>query len=256
MRVLIVDDESTARERLKVLLSQIDARYELAGTVGDSSEAVACCQTQPIDLVLLDAEMPGMNGLDVSRHLAALDRPPAIILMTDDPVPVNGIGGRIIGRLGKPIQREQLGTLLGWFAQADRRDRTNTPIPGTPVSPVNRPFEIKANYRNRLYKVLVDDVIYLRADQKYVTVRHPKGELLVDLSLRFFEGAFPDLFLRIHRNALVARSRFSGLQRRPDGSVEARMDGCEDALVVSRRHLTRIRRWLQQTKPRESAKRA
>lgn len=91
------------------------------------------------------------------------------------------------------------------------------------------------------------DVIYLRADQKYVSVRHLNGILLVDRSLCAFERDFPDLLLRIHRNALVARSRLCGLDKQADGSTLARLLDCDDTPIVSRRHLGEVRRWLRQT---------
>lgn len=109
------------------------------------------------------------------------------------------------------------------------------------------PPEICAYYRGRPQRVLLTDVIYLRADQKYVSVHHPDGMLLVDQSLRTFEQAFPELLVRIHRNALVARSRLRGLERQPDGSTRARLLDCDDTLVVSRRYLREVRRWLRET---------
>ncbi len=97
--------------------------------------------------------------------------------------------------------------------------------------------------------VPVRDVIYLQADQKYVTVRHLGGELLVDESLRTFEQDFADLFLRIHRNALVARARLLGLEKTSHGTFQARLNGCDERLPVSRRHLADLRRWLREGEP-------
>lgn len=117
---------------------------------------------------------------------------------------------------------------------------------GFDLSPRMQDLEIRAYYRGRHHRILLTDVIYLRADQKYVGVRHPNGLLLVDHSLRAFERKFPDLLLRIHRNALVARSRLRGLERQPDGSTLALLLNCDDTLVVSRRHLSRVRRLLHE----------
>ncbi|EXJ16711.1 alginate biosynthesis regulator [Imhoffiella purpurea] len=105
---------------------------------------------------------------------------------------------------------------------------------------------ISAQYRGRVRSVDLSDVIYLRADHKYVTVKHLGGELLIDESLRSLEQEFPDLFVRIHRNALVARNRFLGLEKHSDGTTWARLHDCPDRLQVSRRHLAQIRRWLGQ----------
>jgi two-component system response regulator AlgR len=93
--------------------------------------------------------------------------------------------------------------------------------------------------------VPVEDILYLRAEQKYVTVRHPKGRLLVDESLKSLEEEFPDLFLRIHRNALVARRHLTGLDKDLEGACLACLRGCDERLPVSRRHLPDVRRWLR-----------
>ncbi|NVZ11097.1 LytTR family transcriptional regulator [Allochromatium humboldtianum] len=109
-----------------------------------------------------------------------------------------------------------------------------------------RDLEIRAYYRGRHQRVSLTDVIYLRADQKYVCVHHLNGVLLVDSSLCAFEHEFPDLLLRIHRNALVARSRLVGLEKQPDGSTRALLTDCDDRPVVSRRHLRDVRGWLRE----------
>ena len=85
----------------------------------------------------------------------------------------------------------------------------------------------------------------LLADQKYVTVRHEGGDLLVDEALKALEDEFPDVFMRIHRNALVARSRLCGLEKGPDGTTLVHLRGCDERLAVSRRHLSDVRRWLR-----------
>ncbi|MTW21358.1 LytTR family DNA-binding domain-containing protein [Allochromatium palmeri] len=111
-----------------------------------------------------------------------------------------------------------------------------------------RNLEVRAYYRGQQQTISLTDVIYLRADQKYVSVRHLDGVLLVDRSLRAFELDFPDLLLRIHRNTLVARSRLCGLDKQPDGSTLALLTGCADRPVVSRRHLSDVRCWLRETR--------
>lgn len=122
------------------------------------------------------------------------------------------------------------------------RTRTRRQIPTDPYP--GRRRQVSATYRGEIRAVPLRDVIYLLADQKYVTVRHPGGELLADESLRFFERTFADLFLRIHRNALVARDRLLGLETTEGGVVLAQLRDCDTRLPISRRHLARIRRWL------------
>ncbi|WP_162008623.1 LytTR family DNA-binding domain-containing protein [Thermochromatium tepidum] len=107
-------------------------------------------------------------------------------------------------------------------------------------------LEIRAYYRGQQRRISLADVIYLSADQKYVCVHHRDGVLLVDHSLCAFEHDFPELLLRIHRNALVMRARLIGVERQPDGSTRALLSGCDDRPIVSRRHLRAVRDWLRQ----------
>lgn len=249
MRILVVDDESPTRENLRRLLAETDGDYELAGEAADGWEAIACCRSQPIDLVILDTQMPGMNGQEAARYLAALEQPPTIVLMASDVQdnPPSGDRG-VAGCLAKPIQRDRLKEMLNL---ARRLRLLSEPKEGSlPTSrPPERRHKISAQYRGKVQSVAVADVIYLRADHKYVTVRHLSGELLVDESLRSFEDEFPDLFMRIHRNTLVARSRLLGLEKGQDGSTQARLSECSEQLPVSRRHLAMIRRWLNTRTP-------
>jgi two-component system response regulator AlgR len=101
--------------------------------------------------------------------------------------------------------------------------------------------------------VPIDDVLYLLAEQKYVTVRHSAGRMLIDESLKALEQEFPDRFMRIHRNALVATRQLVGLEKGADGASLAVLSGCEERLPVSRRHLPEIRRF---SAPRLSRTRA
>ena len=111
------------------------------------------------------------------------------------------------------------------------------------LHPSRRHF-LSAYYRGGLQTVAIENIHYLRAEHKYVTVRHTGGEILVDESLKSLEEEFPDLFVRIHRNALVARSGLSGLSKASDGGVEVRLRDCTEHLPVSRSHLASIRRLL------------
>ncbi len=246
MKILVVDDESRTRECLRRLLAETDGDYELAGEAADARQAIACCRTQPIDLVLLDTQMPGMNGLEAARQLALLERPPTIILMSSEASSSpSQTQRRVAGHLFKPVRPEGLREALRLARALNQFGDAGT-VPSVVAHPrAEQRQEISAWYRGGARTVAVRDIIYLRADQKYVNVRHLGGELLVDESLRSFESEFPDLFLRIHRNALVARPRLSGIEKLPDGTTQARLRDCGDRLPVSRRHLAAIRRWLR-----------
>lgn len=242
MRILVVDDDASARDRLRHLLAEFDGDHELAGEAADGWEAISCCRSQSIDLVLLDTWMPGMSGTEVARRLAQLDAPPAVILMA-----VDELSTFKAGCLSKPVQRERLEEELARI----NRHLNQAAVPRVGVEVQVAPYpgrrrQISARYRGRMCAVPVRDIFFLRADQKYVAVRHPGGELLVDESLRTLEQEFGDLFVRIHRNALVARARLIGLEKTGQGRFQARLRDCDERLPVSRRHVAEIRRRLRE----------
>jgi two-component system response regulator AlgR len=244
MKILVVDDEAPARQRLIRLLNEIEGDYEVAGEAADGIEAVERCGTQPVDVVLLDVQMPGMTGLEAAKALADLDPPPAVILVTAyEQYALEAFEHKVEDYLVKPVRRERLQAALERVLVPTRPQRTA--LAGQPVIPSGRRRTISAHYRGGLQTVPIENIVYLQADNKYVTVRHTGGEILIDESLKSLEDEFPDLFLRIHRNALVAKSRLFGLEKGNDGGSEVRLHGCDERLPVSRRHLAEIRRWLR-----------
>jgi two-component system response regulator AlgR len=245
LRILIADDEAPARERLRRLLTELGYEQEIAGEAADGEEALAACAAGEIDLVLLDIRMPGMDGLQTAGRLAMLDPPPAVILVTAyGEYALRAFEHRVADYLVKPVRRERLQEALRRVQVPSRPQRVTL---GAPLaSDPNRRRHFTAHYRGGLRTVPIEDVIYLQADQKYVTVRHRGGSILVDESLKALEDELGDLFVRIHRNALVARSYLLGLEKAADGSSLARLRGCDERLAISRRHLTDVRRWLRQ----------
>lgn len=244
MKILVVDDESPARQRLIRLLSEIDGNYEVAGEASDGIEALDLCKTRPVDLVLLDVQMPGLNGLDTARELARLEPPPAVILVTAfEQYALAAFEHRVDDYLVKPVRRERLREAIERARVPTRPQRAA--MGARDDGHAGRRLSLSAHYRGGLQTVPIEDVIYLQAEHKYVTVRHVGGELLVDESLKSLEDEFPELFLRIHRNALVARSRLTGLEKTNDGGTEVKLRDCPERLPVSRRHLADIRRWLR-----------
>ena len=247
MNILVVDDEAQARERLRRLLADTEGRYTLAGEATDGLQAIEICRTQPIDLVLLDVQIPGMNGLDAARALAALDPAPAVVLVTAfEHEALAALGNQLAGYLVKPVCPKRLRETLTRLQNPTRARRVEpaTPCDRDPPRAAHR-RQISAHYRGGLRTVQIQDVIYLRAEHKYVTVRHVDGELLIDESLRALEQELAQLFLRIHRNALVARDRVVGLEKRSDGGSFIKLCDCAEQLTVSRRHLPEVRRWMR-----------
>jgi two-component system response regulator AlgR len=242
MKILIVDDEAPARERLRALLEELDLPCEVTAEASSGIEALACCQSRDIDLVLLDIRMPGMSGLEVAAELGNWDTPPAIIFTTAyNEYALDAFDQHAVDYLLKPIRRERLERAL-------QRSSVLTRPQLSALEELSSPGEdfISANYRGGVQRIPLDDVIYFHADQKYVTVRYRDGELLLEESLKSLEERFASRVLRIHRNALVSKHRLTGLVKSPDGRAMASLRGADEQLEISRRHLSEVRRWLKQ----------
>jgi two-component system response regulator AlgR len=244
MRILIVDDEAPARARLHRLVEELDGEYEVVGEAVDGESAVSACINEDADVVLLDVQMPGASGLEVAERLAELEPPPAVILVTaHTEYALDAFERKVSDYLVKPVRRERLTDALQRVKVTTRPQREAAS--GTAAPTANRRRHLSAHYRGGVQTVPMEDIIFLLAEQKYVTVRHTSGTMLVDESLKALEHEFPDLFTRIHRNALVSTERLIGLEKGTDGSSLAVLNGCEERLAVSRRHLPDVRRFLR-----------
>lgn len=242
MKVLLVDDEAPARERLRRLIEELDDGHEVVGEAGNGEDAVSAARELDADLVLLDIKMPGMGGLEAAAALAELDPPPAVVLVTAySEYALDAFEHQVADYLVKPVRRDRLRAALKRLPLTTRPQRA--PGPDEEAGDLRR--QLSAQYRGGVQTVPIDDVLYLLAEQKYVTVRHPAGRMLIDESLKSLEQEFPDRFLRIHRNALVATRQLVGLEKGADGASLAVLSGCEERLPVSRRHLPEIRRFLR-----------
>jgi two-component system response regulator AlgR len=219
----------------------------VAGEASDGSRALELCRSQQIDVVLMDVQTSGMDGLEVARELAVLEPPPAVILVTArKDCALAAYEHRVTDYLVKPVRRERLMEALK-RVQTPTRPQCAVLAEQTEHAELDgRRRQISAHYRGGVRSVRIEDILFLRAEHKYVTVRHHDGELLIDDSLRTLEQEFPDLFLRVHRNALVARNRIAGLDKRADGGVILSLHDCEETLAVSRRHLPEVRRCLRE----------
>jgi two-component system, LytTR family, response regulator AlgR len=229
LKVLIVDDEPPARERLRGLLAEI-GELEVIGDAATGAEALASAHDLAPDVVLLDVRMPGMSGLEVARHLHVLDEPPAVIFTTAyDQYAVEAFEANAVGYLLKPVRKEQLSAALGRAGRLTRAQLQTLAAAGT------RRSHIAARRRDGLRLIPVEEVQYFLADQKYTSVRHLGGEDLIEDSLRLLEGEFGAAFVRIHRNALVGVKYLERIERTAEGQYVVRLRGCEAPLQVSRR---------------------
>ncbi|MCB1751915.1 MAG: response regulator transcription factor [Gammaproteobacteria bacterium] len=241
MNILIVDDESPARDRLRGLIEEMGAPYAVAGEAANGVQALQLCCRLDVDLVLMDIRMPEMDGIEAAAKLAALELPPAVIFVTAfEEHALEAFQGNAVDYLLKPIRRQRLEHSLMRAAVPTRAQlRSLRQQPEIPT-------HICTNYRGGIKRIAIHDVILLRADQKYVTAISCDGEALLEESLRSLEERFKDVFFRIHRNALVARARLIGVVKQSDGRCLAKLADSHEQPEISRRHLPRIRRWLRQ----------
>ncbi|MBK5967628.1 MULTISPECIES: LytR/AlgR family response regulator transcription factor [Thiorhodovibrio] len=244
MKILIVDDEAHARERLRRLIGELDGDYQLVAEADNGADALRRCVETNADLVLLDIRMPGIDGLSAAEQLARLNPPPAVILITAYPeYALEAFEHQVANYLVKPVRGERLREALERL-HVVTRPQQQPPEDGSTPSASPRRY-LSAQYRGGVQTVAVEDILFLQAEQKYVTVHHGSGKLLIDESLKTLEQEFPGRFLRIHRSTLVCARRLIGLDKSPDGGILAVLDGSDQRLPVSRRHLPNVRRFLR-----------
>ncbi|WP_420467564.1 LytR/AlgR family response regulator transcription factor [Panacagrimonas sp.] len=244
MRVVIVDDEALARERLKRLLQEFPG-YEIVGEAADGESALDLIDNEEPDLVLLDIRMGGVDGLHVARSLAEYDPPPAVIFTTAySEHALSAFDAKASGYLLKPIRLEKLKEAL----QNARRPTRAQKSKGAGQSGDARPKRefVTATTREGLIRVPAEEIVYFLADQKYTTVCHLHGEVLIEESLKTLEDDFAPWFLRVHRKALVATRFIAGLERDRGGEQLhwLTMKHASSPLPVSRRRLAEVRRFL------------
>jgi two-component system response regulator AlgR len=242
LRVFIVDDEAPARSRLKELLGDIadDVATSVVGEAQHGVEALERIPESGAQVLLADIQMPGMGGLELAQHLAGLERSPAVIFVTaHDRHAVEAFELNAIDYLLKPVRAGRLAAAL--------KKAMSVATPGR--EQLARAAQAAREYlsvaeRNRILLVPVRDIIFLRAEQKYVTVRTASREHLIEEPLVALEREFAGRLVRIHRNCLVARSAIRGFERNP-GDEEAQwlvvLDGIAERLPVSRRQWATVR---------------
>lgn len=244
LRTLIVDDEALARQRLRTLLS--DCRAPAALVVGEAEEGAAALQHidhTPLDLVLLDIHMPGIDGVELARVLQQRERAPAVIFITAHAAhAVTAFELDAVDYLTKPVRGERLQQAL---QKAERALKERRVAQGE-APPVE---SLLIHDRGRAERVPLSEVLYLRSEHKYITVRTATRSLILDASLSELEARHTERFVRVHRNTLVARAAIRTLERYDeDEDCDAwavRLAGLSDAIVVSRRMLPAVREALR-----------
>ncbi len=237
LKVLIVDDEALARSRLRTLLGDCtDPRAEVVGEAANAVQAMELIPRTGCDLVLLDIHMPGVDGMALAATLRELAAPPAIVFVTAHAEhAVQAFELEAVDYLTKPVRLERLQQAL----QKVQRQRSAEPE----APSLGEALIIQE--RGRSERVALSDIIYLKAELKYITVRTAEKEHIYDGALSDLEQKYGHLFVRVHRNALVARRCVRAVEKHND-PVEGegwtvRLDGVDERLSVSRRQLAAVR---------------
>ena len=242
MKILIVDDERLARERLKDLLREIDPDHQLLEADNGLAALNQVQQSVP-DVVLLDIRMPVMDGLEAAYHLSILEQSPAVIFTTAyQDHAIRAFDLQAVDYLLKPIRRERLESALQRTRLIKRA--TAAALRAEAGEPAPRSHLSASNY-GKIELIPVAEIRYLKAEQKYVSVGWAGKESLIDESLKSLEQEFPDRFLRIHRNALISPKFIQLLKKSKDGAFYLHLQDVTNGLPVSRRHLHALRQFLK-----------
>lgn len=249
MNILIVDDETLARARLRTLLADC---AEASGGAPRMSVAEAANAAETLahlgptgghafDLVLLDIHMPGQDGLALAHALQALPHPPAVVFVTaHSDHAVSAFELDAVDYLTKPVRRERLQQALAKVQRGQRAGPAPSQAPATPDGET-----LLIQDRGRTERLPLAEVLYFKAEQKYVTVRTATRSYIMDGALSELETKFAPRFLRIHRNALVARGALRALEKHYDADEgegwAVRLRGSTELLAVSRRQVAAVR---------------
>ena len=207
LKILIADDEPPARNRLRELLADI-SHVTIVAEAKNGREALSLANDHQPDIVLLDIRMPVMDGIEAAQHLQKLSKPPAVIFTTAfDSYAMQAFDISAVDYLLKPIRLERLQTAIG---------KARALLPSqlevlAPLHPQRSHFSIAE--RGRILIVPINEVIYLRAELKYITVRTAEREYLLEESLTHLEQEFGATFIRLHRNCLVAQAYILGYEK-------------------------------------------
>ena len=249
LRVLVVDDEELARLRLKSMVAECgEPRCTVAGEAANASQALVWLTTHECDLVLLDVQMPGRDGTQLAAELRLKSPAPAIVFVTAHAQhALRAFDLEAVDYLTKPVKRERLQMAL---RRVHQRLVGGQPVIAQPQPPKEEGPVIVVSDRGRIIRVPVADVLYLKAELKYVTLRTAEHTHVLDDSLAELEERLGEHFLRVHRNALVARRAVRALERRtlagdPDEEGSEGWAVCMapvgEWLAVSRRQVAAVR---------------
>lgn len=251
LTLLLVDDEAPARARIKELLQDIapELPTRVVGEAADGEEALALIQNLQPDVALVDIRMPKMDGLELARHLAGLPHPPALVFATAyDTHAVEAFELNAVDYLLKPVRAARLQAAL-------EKARLVGPLTTERLTKLRQDAgqgprrHLSCHERGRILLVPVQEVLYLKADLKYVTARTREREYLLDEALTHLEQEFAERFIRLHRSVLVAKDALAGFERGQgdgeDGGEQwlALLKDAPEKLPVSRRQWSHVKQY-------------
>jgi two-component system response regulator AlgR len=244
LKILIVDDEPLARLRLLRLVNELSASgvlpAQVVGEAGDAAGALAWLQHHDAALVLLDVQMPGLDGPGLAARLQALPQPPAVVFVTAHAGhALRAFELEAVDYVTKPVRRERLQAALERVVR--RLDARGGVAPVASPEPM-----LVVSERGHLQRVPLSEVLFLKAELKYVTLRTAAHSYVLDDALTDLEQRLGERFLRVHRNAIVARSAVQAMERRPSEEEGAegwavRVRPTGEWLAVSRRQAGAVR---------------
>jgi two-component system response regulator AlgR len=252
MKVLIVDDEALARSRLASLVRECtDPRCEVAGECASAQQAANWLRANAADAVLLDIQMPGAPGTALAAELQHQPQPPAVVFVTaHGEHALAAFDLDAADYLTKPVKRDRLFAALQRAARRAPAREAAAAAPSATATAV-----LVVSERGRVVRVPLNEVLYLKAELKYVTLRTTARTYVLDDALTELEQRLGERFLRVHRNALVARDAVRALERRrladsdDDGENEmgwaVQVAATGEWLAVSRRQVSAVREALE-----------
>lgn len=238
MKILIVDDEDLARIRLQRFID----KAQLGDVIGEASngvQAIELVEKFLPDVVLMDIQMPKMDGLEAAKHISKLDTPPAIVFCTAyDEYAIEAFNVQAVGYLLKPVRQDDLVSAFASLKKINKVQAIN-------FKDQESRTHISAKTHQGLQLIPIEHVVLFKAEQKYISVIHKGGELLIDEPLKDLEEEFEQDFIRVHRNSLVRKSMITGFEKIDDGSFSLCLNGYPDLVPISRRHVAEVRKLIK-----------
>ena len=235
LNILIIDDEIPARERLVRLIEPMTG-FQVAGEAVNGSDALEKIHELLPDILLLDISMPGMDGMELAQSLRKAGLEPAVIFCTAyQDRALEAFEVEAVDYLVKPVRTERLEKAL----QKAMRLFDTEEFGGDEQL-------LRSTVGGKVLLTPLSRVICLLAEDKYTTVVHESGDTVIDKSLTELEKDYPDLFFRVHRNALISKRHLRGLQKIPGGGNRVVLSGTDRQPEVSRRNVSALRKYLNQ----------